>query len=179
MSLKKLVNITPAELKAKGVVSLADRPNVTASYGTGGLSPTQLKLWFDQLATFLAEKLNMIQDTLSGEDAASYLKLDLSGLYPELEVENFSYSLQDLCNSFIDGKFAGFLKLYESASASDLKNLQTIINGIAQDISDENEALQNFKELLLSKNGAANIGLPDIYDTETGKKLSDFIKNTK
>ena len=38
MSLKKLVNITPAELKAKGVVSLADRPNVTASYGTGGLS---------------------------------------------------------------------------------------------------------------------------------------------
>ena len=177
MSLKKLVNITPAELKAKGVVSLADRPNVTSSYGTGGLSPTQLKLWFDQLATFLAEKLNMIQDTLSGEDAASYLKLDLSGLYPELEGENFSYSLQDLCDSFIDGKFASFLKLYESASASDLKNLQTIINEIAQDISDENEALQSFKELLLSKNGAANIGLPDIYDTETGKKLSDFISD--
>ena len=27
MSLKKLSNITPAELKSKGVVSLADKPN--------------------------------------------------------------------------------------------------------------------------------------------------------
>ena len=65
MSLKKLSNITPAELKSKGVVSLADKPNTAASYGVGGLSPTALKLWFDQLS-----KLNFIlrQQLLSSSD---------------------------------------------------------------------------------------------------------------
>ena len=58
MSLKKLTNITPAELKSKGVVSLADKPNAAASYGVGGLSPTALKLWFDQLSKLLADKIN-------------------------------------------------------------------------------------------------------------------------
>ena len=72
MGLKRFVNITPTELKNKGVVSLADKPNMTASYGTGGLTPTALKLWFDQIGKFIAEKINIIQDVLSGNDAASY-----------------------------------------------------------------------------------------------------------
>ena len=49
MALKKFTNITAAELKAKGVVSLADKPNISSSYGVGGLSPTNLKLWFDKI----------------------------------------------------------------------------------------------------------------------------------
>ena len=78
MSLKKLSNITPAELKSKGVVSLADKPNAAASYGVGGLSPTALKLWFDQLSKLLADKINAIQDALSGDQAAEYIKLILT-----------------------------------------------------------------------------------------------------
>ena len=114
MSLKRFVNITPAELKAKGVVALADKPNVVSPYGAGGMSSTALKLWFDQIGKFIAEKINVIQDALSGDDAASYVKLDLSGLDPESEkIEGFSYSLQDLCNACLNGKLAAYVLAYE------------------------------------------------------------------
>ena len=134
MSLKKLSNITPAELKSKGVVSLADKPSAAASYGVGGLSPTALKLWFDQLSKLLADKINAIQDVLSGDHAAEYIKLILTGL--DSSNESGEYSLQDLCNAFKDGKFAEYLLLYGSAAAENLSSLQTIINAFALTISD-------------------------------------------
>lgn len=46
----------------------------------GAWSPTSLKLWFDQLSTLLAEKINAIYDALSGESAAEYMPLMLDGL---------------------------------------------------------------------------------------------------
>lgn len=137
MSLKKLSNITPAELKAKGVVSLADKPNAAASYGVGGLSPTALKLWFDQLSKLLADKINGIHDTLGGENAAEYIKLDLTGLDESNTAEE--YSLKDLCESFKNGQFAAYLMLYAAASAQDKSSLQTIINNFAADISTTKE----------------------------------------
>ena len=103
MSLKKFTSIMPSELKSKGVVSLADKPNASASYGVGGLSPTSLKLWFDQLSTLLAEKINAIYDALSGESAAEYMRLMLDGLDENNETQE--YSLQDLCDAFINGLF--------------------------------------------------------------------------
>ena len=103
MSLKKLANITPAELKSKGVVALADKPNAAASYGVGGLSPTALKLWFDQLSKLIADKINAIQDALSGDNAAEYIKLILTGL--DDNNESGEYSLQDLCDAFKNGIF--------------------------------------------------------------------------
>lgn len=143
MSLKKLSNITPAELKTKGVVSLADKPNVAASYGIGGLSPTALKLWFDQLSKLLADKINAIQNALSGDNAAEYIKLLLSGLD-----ENNSageYSLQDLCKAFQNGKFAEYLQMYGSAAAQNLSSLQKIVNVFALDISTAKEAAEDAK----------------------------------
>ena len=131
MSLKKLSNITPAELKSKGVVSLADKPNAAASYGVGGLSPTALKLWFDQLSKLLADKINAIQDALSGDQAAEYIKLILTGL--DDSNESGEYSLQDLCDAFKDGKFAEYLQLYGSAAAENLSSLQAIVNAFALD----------------------------------------------
>ena len=98
MSLKKLSNITPAELKSKGVVSLADKPNAAASYGVGGLSPTALKLWFDQLSKLLADKINAIQDALSGDNAAEYIKLILTGLASTNETGEFQK--RKLCGVF-------------------------------------------------------------------------------
>lgn len=144
MSLKKLSNITPAELKSKGVVSLADKPNAAASYGVGGLSPTALKLWFDQLSKLLADKINAIQDALSGDNAAEYIKLILTGL--DSTNETGEYSLQDLCNAFKDGKFAEYLQLYGSAAAENLSSLQAIVNAFALDISTAKETALDAKE---------------------------------
>lgn len=144
MSLKKLSNITPAELKAKGVVSLADKPNAAASYGVGGLSPTALKLWFDQLSKLLADKINAIQDTLSGDQAAEYIKLILAGL--DADNESGEYSLQDLCDAFKDGKFAEYLQLYGSAAAENLSSLQAIVNAFAMDLSKTKESADAAKE---------------------------------
>lgn len=179
MGLKRLVNITPTELKNKGVVSLADKPNVASNYGTGGLTPTALKLWFDQIGKFIAEKVNAIQDVLSGGDAASYVRLNLTGLDEESESkDDFKYSLQDLCASYRSGKFAYYLLAYESASAEELKPLQTILNGIAAKISQANEALSNYKTLLQSAAGASKIGLPSEYGTDkTLETLIDDIFN--
>ena len=133
MSLKKLSNITPAELKSKGVVSLADKPNAAASYGVGGLSPTALKLWFDQLSKLLADKINAIQDALSGDQAAEYIKLILTGL--DDSNESGEYSLQDLCDAFKDGRFAEYLS-----------SLQAIVNAFALDISETKETADAAKE---------------------------------
>ncbi len=144
MSLKKLSNITPAELKSKGVVSLADKPNTAASYGVGGLSPTALKLWFDQLSKLLADKLNAIQDALSGEQAAQYINLVLTGL--DSSNETGEYSLQDLVDAFKDGKFAAYMKLYGSAAAQELSSLQAIINLLAADVSTAKEDAAEAKE---------------------------------
>lgn len=179
MGLKRFVNITPTELKNKGVVSLADKPNVASNYGTGGLTPTALKLWFDQIGKFIAEKVNAIQDVLSGGDAASYVRLNLTGLDEESEnKDDFKYSLQDLCASYRSGKFAYYLLAYESASAEELKPLQTILNGIAAKISQANEALSNYKTLLQSAAGASKIGLPSEYGTDkTLETLIDDIFN--
>lgn len=140
MALKRFTNITSAELSSKGVVALADKPNLSSSYGVGGLSPTDLKLWFDQLAKFIAEKINIIQDALSSDDAAGYMKLDITGLYPEKEAnENFTYSLQDLISSFVDGKFAGYVKVYEKAADKDTQTLQAVLNKISANLSSLNE----------------------------------------
>ena len=144
MSLKKFTNITPAELKSKGVVSLADKPNTAASYGVGGLSPTALKLWFDQLSKLLADKINAIQDALSGENAAVYIKLILTGL--DSTNETGEYSLQDLCDAFKNGNFAEYLQAYGSAAAENLSSLQTILNSFAVDISEAKELGQEAAE---------------------------------
>lgn len=144
MSLKKLSNITPAELKSKGVVSLADKPNAAASYGIGGLSPTALKLWFDQLSKLLADKINAIQDALSGDNAAEYIKLILTGL--DSTNETGEYSLQDLCDAFKNGNFAEYLQAYGSAAAENLSSLQAIINAFALDISTAKETAEDAKD---------------------------------
>lgn len=151
MGLNKFVNITTAEIKNKGVVSLANNPNKTSAYGRGGLTPTELKLWFDQLGTFLAGKINAIQNALGGTDAASYIKLILTGLDIEAEQQaGFEYSIQDLCDSFLDGNFADYVKVYESASASELATLQSVLNKIAQRLSNIDASLLTKMQKLTS-----------------------------
>ena len=47
----KFSPITDKQIKAMGVQALANRPNAAGQYGQSGLSPTELKRWFDNLVT--------------------------------------------------------------------------------------------------------------------------------
>ena len=128
MGVIKLNKITQSQISAKGVQALADRPNASAQYGVGGLSSTQLKLWFDKLASFLADKINELQNTLADESAAQYIRVVLDSVGVT--------TLQDLVDSFASGKFAeDLLMLKSSASATERDNIQSIVFSIAQDIS--------------------------------------------
>lgn len=139
MSVIKLNKITPGQISAKGVQALADRPNANAQYGVGGLSSTQLKLWFDKLASFLADKINELQSTIASDDAAKYIRVVLDS--------NGVSTLQDLVDSFANGKFAEkLLLLFPSASADERNNIQSIINAIAQDISTLYEKATTLRE---------------------------------
>lgn len=176
--LKKFTNITPAELKAKGVVSLADKPNIAASYGVGGLSPTSLKLWFDQIGKFIAEKINVIQDALSGESAAEYIRLTLTGI--DGEEVNVEHSLQDLCDAFKDGRFTEYLLAYGAASDTELKALQTILYENAEKISRNKELAETAQETI-DKHAVSTTAHSDMRaladerwaDTVTNDRIAD------
>ena len=101
--MEKFVNITKNQIKQKGVQALADRPNLVQQYGVGGLSAMQLKLHFDKLADFLADKINEIHGALSSDKAADYIRVALD----EYEIE----CLGDLVKALSDGTFASVLPL--------------------------------------------------------------------
>ena len=156
MALKKITKITNKQIAEKGVQALADRPNLTAQYGASGLSAAQLKLWFDKLATFLAERINEIVDTISSDEAANYIRVCLD----EYGVESFG----DLVTAFTDGDFAAkVLQVFPSAGSTQKQALQTVINNIAQKISDikENGVLRG-RGLQIN---CENVTIPDTNDT--------------
>jgi hypothetical protein len=140
----KFAPITDLNLKQMGVQALADRPNATQQYGQSGLSPTQLKRWFDKLAELLSRKVNELQSAINGADAAKYIGIAL-GEYKTLD---------DLLEGMQDGSFAeSILKLFpkETATEDQLDTLQNIIFDIAKDISDNKEELERLDKDKLSK----------------------------
>ena len=144
MALKKITKITNKQIAEKGVQALADRPNLTAQYGASGLSATQLKAWFDKLATYLAEKVNEIVDTLSGDEAANYIRVCLD----EYGIDNFG----DLVASFVDGRFAAnVVQAYPSAGSEYKHALQTVINTLAADIARNFSSIQSLGENKVDK----------------------------
>lgn len=52
--------ITEAEMNANSVESLNNRPNDLQRYGTQGMTPAQLKAWYDRLARMAIAKINKI-----------------------------------------------------------------------------------------------------------------------
>lgn len=101
--MEKFVNITKNQIAQKGVQALADRPNLAQQYGVGGLSAMQLKLHFDKLADFLADKINEIHGALSSDEAADYIRVALD----KYEIK----CLGDLIRALSDGSFASVLPL--------------------------------------------------------------------
>ena len=140
----KFAPITDLNLKQMGVQALADRPNATQQYGQSGLSPTQLKRWFDKLAELLSRKVNELQSAINGADAAKYIGIAL-GEYKTLDA---------LILAMQNGDFAAeILKLWpnENHVALEPSSLQDIIYGIAQSISEIEEELERLDEDKLSK----------------------------
>lgn len=122
-----------------GVQALANRPNAPAQYGMSNLSSTQLKLWFDKLATFLADKINEICDTISSDDAAKHIRIALD----EYGIE----TLDDLIEDMQDGDFAAnILRLLPSVSATDTVTLQQFANEVAKAISGNAEEIDNVRK---------------------------------
>lgn len=98
--LQKLRPISKAELSAKGVSALSDRPNTRNQYGVGGLSPQELKAWFDKLGVFLADKINELQRAISEEGAADHIKIDTE--------QSDMQTLGDLVRAVYDGRLAAY-----------------------------------------------------------------------
>ncbi len=134
--MKELSKITQAQISSKGVQALADRPNQNSQYGASGLSATNLKLWFDKLATFLADKINELQGVLSAEDAAEYIRIALD--------EAGVTTLHELVESYSNGVFAeDIFKALPSVSAEERVAVQSIINEFAQRISDSEDEIED------------------------------------
>lgn len=58
--------ITQQEIDRDAVAALSDRPGSPSRYGTGGLTPGELKAHFDKLALLAIRKLNELIDALHG-----------------------------------------------------------------------------------------------------------------
>ena len=123
----KFSPITDKQIKAMGVQALANRPNAAGQYGQSGLSPAQLKLWFDKLVTLAAEKINELQEAINGEEAAKYIGLAL---------EDYK-TLDELIAAMQDGRFArDILKVFPNAAAFEPQALESVIFGIAESVSE-------------------------------------------
>lgn len=139
MAVKTIDELTPQQLQKFGVQALADRPNRNLNFGEGGLTPTNLKKWFDQMADIIMKKVNTIIETLSANDAAEYIRIALDTLGIQ--------TLKDLVDSFADGSFAStVLMAKESVDDDEVEALQTILNGIAATLSADDERLQDLEE---------------------------------
>lgn len=141
----KFVEITPLNLKQMGVQALADRPNAAQQYGQSGLSPTELKRWFDKLATLLTSRLNTLQNAINGEEAAKYIGIAI-GEYKTLDA---------LLLAMQNGKFAAeILKLWPNENhhvALEPSSLQDIIYGVAKSISGIEENIDRLDDDKLGK----------------------------
>lgn len=180
----KFSPITDKQIKAMGVQALANRPNAVGQYGQSGLSPAQLKLWFDKLVTLAAEKINELQTAINGEEAAKYIGLALKN-YPTLD---------ELIAAMQDGRFAReVLRVFPSAAAFEAQTLESVIFGIAETISDiEEDKLDKQEPGVLSaytvdaagENGTVEIsalpkaGTIPVYDADKEIPVEDPQKPT-
>jgi len=139
--MKKITKITQKQIAAAGVQALANRPNAVAQYGLSGLSPQELKLHFDKLATMIAEKVNELGDVLASDDAAQYIRIALD----DYEVG----SLSELIEAMQSGEFAEkILYVFPSANSFMAVPIQQAIFGIAQAIADNEEATNDLKNYI-------------------------------
>ena len=135
----ELKDVTENELKAKGVVSLATRPNAPSRYGEGGLTAEALKAKFDGLARALADRINNIHNYLRADDLADKIKVDINAVGA-----SGIPTLAALAEAIESGEAAKYLTV--GVGAEGRKSLQEAIFDILKDISDHGEESdENFR----------------------------------
>ena len=154
----ELSDISKEELKAKGISSLATRPNAPSRYGEGGLSAEKLKERFDALADVLAKRINKIHAYLKASDLDENISITIGGV---------SRTLAQFAEDLESGEAAAkYINVY---NADAKKSLQTVINGILQNFSDHVEANEEaFRSASARIDGAVTtINIEPVLDRET------------
>lgn len=135
----ELKDVEENELRARGVMSLATRPNAPSRYGEGGLTAEDLKEKFDGLARALAGRINTIHKYLRADDLAKNIKVDIYA-----EGENGIQTLAALAEAIESGVAAKYFTVKVGTNVS--VSLQAAIDDILKDISDHGEASdENFR----------------------------------
>lgn len=157
----KLRPINNAELAAKGVVALADRPNTRAQYGVGGLTAPELKRWFDNLSVFLAGKINELQNAFCSEEGADYIPLKTPIVDKQNDID--IRTLGDIIHAYGSGVFASHM--IQAALPGFIDGnamLQYILDKIAVEIGENNRDI----DTLLRSAGVSING-----DLDTGTQI--------
>lgn len=110
---KKFPSVSEAEKQGKGVGALADRPNLAATYGKGGLTAAELKNWFDGLASLIIEKYNGLGDDMQSGDATAYIGVPEDAAFPE----GTASTLKDVLTGIVSGALAQYLVAYAKEGA--------------------------------------------------------------
>lgn len=128
----QLDDVTENELKAKGVVSLATRPNAPSRYGEGGLTAEALKAKFDSLARALADRINNIHNYLRADDLADKIKVDINAVG-----ESGIPTLAALADAIESGEAAKYFTV--RVDAEEYMSLQEAIFNILEDVAQNAE----------------------------------------
>ena len=135
------INIIPeSTVRTFGVQSLADRPNIAATYGEGGLSAAQLKARFDSLCQEIIKKINSLIDILGSEAAADYVGVNLA---------DFS-SLGDVLAAVENGTLASILQA-KLPGGTELDSLQRILNSLLSEDAELGELIEEVKREILER----------------------------
>ena len=166
------MKITKQEIAANGIQALANRPNKASQYGKSGFTATELKLWFDNLASLISDRVNGIAEALEGENAANYIDVNL----PTIE------TLYDLVKSIKDGSFVNNelnIKISEALAQNGLEvdetvTLQRCLEELFSDLFNKFDDLEDdikdgsfAKQLKINNtelNSLGNNSLDDIID---------------
>ena len=89
--------------------SLADRPSSASLYGSGGLTPKEIKAAYDKLPKLIADHYNALIDAVHNGDFIKELKTFIQE----------EHTLYDLINDISSGAMASYLRFAEGGSLDD------------------------------------------------------------
>lgn len=105
-----LDKITADKIYEHSMERAANRPTAAARFGTGGLSPAQLKARYDQLALDAIDKINELIDKIKagadGDTVLKYMQTPIPG-----DDDNTPRTLYELLQDITNGDIATYLTL--------------------------------------------------------------------
>lgn len=163
---KKFPSVSEAEKQGKGVGALADRPNLAATYGQGGLTAAELKKWFDGLASLIIDKYNLLGAEMQSGAATEYIGVPEDAAFPE----GSASTLKDVLTGIVSGALAQYLVAAVTEDASG-KSITTTLSQFVVEARGNIGA--NYSEIMATK-GRVTTAEGDIDSLEgRAKSLED------